>query len=113
MYSCILLVPSGRVFLLVRVLIGGGVIFLALIAAKNGWILRESGLVGSCSVYATASTGVRQERCIPGRLNGRPSLAGKGCLPQSTFGETQYWLCPAPGGFSRAAAGRSSLQVFV
>ena len=86
--------------MLARVLISGGVVFLALVAVKNGWILRESGLVGSCSVYATATTGVKQEKCVPGRLDGRPSLAGRGCRLQSTFGKTQYWLCPAPGASS-------------
>jgi hypothetical protein len=80
----------------VRILISGGVVFLVLIAVKNGWLLRESGLVGSCTVYATASTGAQQEKCQSGRLDGRPSLAGKGCLLQSTYGEIQYWLCPAP-----------------
>jgi hypothetical protein len=87
--------PSGRARLLLRILISGAVVFLALVAVKNGWVLRGSGLVGSCSVSATASTGVQQQKCVKGRF-GRPSLSGKGCLLQSTFGDAQYWLCPAP-----------------
>jgi hypothetical protein len=79
-----------------RILISGGLVFLALLAVKNGWVLRQSGLIGSCAVYATATTGAQQEKCISGRLDGRPTLAGKGCTLQSTFGKTQYWLCPAP-----------------
>jgi hypothetical protein len=75
-------------------LISGGIVFLVLVAVKNGWIMRESGLWGSCSVYATATTGAQQEKCTSGRLDGRPSLAGKGCLLQWTIGKSQYWLCP-------------------
>jgi hypothetical protein len=94
--------PFGRVQLLARILISGSVVFLVLVAVKNGWVLRESGLTGSCSVYATESTGVQQEKCTSGRLDGRPSLADKGCLLQSTTGKTQFWLCPAPIASSRA-----------
>jgi hypothetical protein len=88
--------PSGRAGVLARILISGGVVFLAMVVVKNGWVLRESGLIGTCSVYATARTGAQQEKCISGRLDGRPSLAGKGCTVQMTAGKMQYWLCPAP-----------------
>ena len=88
--------------MITRILIGGGVVFLALVAVKDGWVMRESGLWGSCSIYATSSTGVQQEKCLPGRLDGQPSLAGRGCKLQLTVGKAQYWLCPAPVGSVRA-----------
>ena len=82
--------------MIARILISGGVVLIALFAVKNGWVLHESGLTGTCAVYATSTTGAQEEKCLSGRLDGRPSLSGKGCLLQSTFGKAQYWLCPAP-----------------
>lgn len=82
--------------MLARILIAGGVVLLALFAVKNGWVLRESGLTGTCAVYSTANTGAQEEKCLSGRLDGRPSLSGKGCVIQATYGKAQYWLCPAP-----------------
>jgi hypothetical protein len=77
-------------------LICGTVVLLVMVAIKNGWVLRESGMVGSCRTYASLAGGEQQERCVPGSLDGQPNLTGKGCVVQSTIGRAQIWLCPAP-----------------
>jgi hypothetical protein len=71
-------------------------IVLALVALRNGSILRRTGLLGSCEVYATASSGQQWEICRPGSLDGAPDLSGNGCISQQSVGRVQYWYCPAP-----------------
>jgi hypothetical protein len=81
---------------LVKIVVVGVVVILALGALKNGWILRRTGLIGSCSVYSTAPSGSQLELCMAGRLDGRPNLSGQGCTAQSVTGRDQYWSCPTP-----------------
>jgi hypothetical protein len=86
-----------------RIVIAAVLVIVALAAVKNGWVLRRSGLLGSCKVYATTSTGSQWELCSSGTIDGRPDLSGSGCSAGSTSGKLQYWYCPtsiasSPGG---------------
>ena len=77
---------------------------MVMIAVKDGWVLRRTGLIGSCAVYANSPDGSQQERCRAGSLDGHPDLSGKGCTKNGVIAGYQYWLCPAavaskPGGF--------------
>jgi hypothetical protein len=82
--------------MIVRVVIGGVLVLAVMIAVQNGWILRRTGLTGSCVVYATASSGAQQEKCSPGRLDGRPDLSNKGCVSDGLRATAEFWSCPAP-----------------
>ena len=79
-----------------RILMCGVLVLVAMVAVKNGWVLRRSGLIGSCIVQADLAGGVQQEACRAGTLDGNPDLSGKGCTRQSSVGPVAYWLCPAP-----------------
>jgi hypothetical protein len=81
---------------ILRILLAGALVLAVLIAVKNGWVLRETGMLGSCSVYSTATDGAQEERCFAGTLDGRPDLSGKGCQSEETSGRLEYWFCPAP-----------------
>ncbi len=79
-----------------RIVIAGLVVLLALVAVRDGWLLRRTGLLGSCSVYATAPNGVQWEICKAGSLDGPPDLSGQGCSVAASSGKFAYWTCPAP-----------------
>lgn len=80
--------------MLVKIAIVAGVVVLALVAAKNDWLLRRVDLMSSCWVYATASNGDRWETCRSGEFDGRPNLTGRGCTIQGERGPYEYWTCP-------------------
>ena len=80
--------------MILRVVIGGLLVFALMLAVKQGWILRETGLTGSCSVYATRPGGGQQEKCTKGRFDGLPDLSGKGCTSKGPDGSIEYWECP-------------------
>jgi hypothetical protein len=71
-------------------------VLVAMLAVKNGWVLRRAGLIGSCVVHANLAGGLQQEACKAGTLDGNPDLSGKGCTVQSRSGSVEYWVCPAP-----------------
>ena len=83
-----------------RVFVAAMVVFLAMVAVKQGWVLRRVGVVGSCSVYAGALDGAQWEVCRQGNLEGWPDLSGRGCTSQGFRGEAEYWRCSKPLEFS-------------
>jgi hypothetical protein len=82
--------------MIVRVVIGGLVVLAIMLAVHNGWVLRRTGLTGSCAVYASAPSGAQQEKCMAGRLDGQPDLSNKGCTSDGPHGSVEFWSCPAP-----------------
>jgi hypothetical protein len=78
-----------------RIVIAGAVVLLAMVAIKDGRVLRAAGLTGSCSVVQTGSDGSQLDACRSGKLEGFPSLTGHGCTNAGTAGTYQYWRCPA------------------
>ena len=78
-----------------KVVLAGLLIVLAMVAVKNGWVLRRSGLIGSCTVYANAAGGAQWEICGAGLLEGRPDLSRNGCTGDGFRGRFEYWYCPA------------------
>lgn len=79
-----------------RLVIAAVVCALALLALRGAWALRESGMLGRCTVAATEPDGTEQARCTAGRLDGLPDLSGKGCTRQTLGGPVEFWSCPAP-----------------
>jgi hypothetical protein len=80
--------------MILRVIIGGLLVFALMLAVKQGWILRETGLTGSCSVYASLPGGAQQEKCTKGKFDGLPDLSNKGCTSNGPDGSIEYWECP-------------------
>jgi hypothetical protein len=78
-----------------RIVIAGLVVFLAMVAIKNGRVLHATGLTGSCSVVQTGADGSTLDACSSGKLEGFPSLSGHGCTNAGNAGTYEYWRCPA------------------
>jgi hypothetical protein len=78
------------------------IIFIAVLLAagmwaiKDGRILRNAGLTGSCAVAQTLATGEQIEACSSGKLEGAPDLTRNGCTDSGLYGGRVYWRCPAP-----------------
>ena len=83
-------------------MIAGMIVLLAFVVVKSHWALRESGMLGSCAVFAPMSDGGELEKCTSGRLDGLPDLTGKGCTAQTIAGSVEFWSCPAPIGSAPA-----------
>jgi hypothetical protein len=80
----------------VRIVIVGLLIVGAMVAIKDGRILREAGLTGSCSSVALpAGQSGYWKACEQGKLSGRPDLSRQGCSSRGVSGRLEYWRCPA------------------
>ena len=79
-----------------RIVLAALLIVAVMVAIKNGRILRDAGLTGSCSSIArpVGQTGT-WKACKRGRLEGRPDLSRQGCTAQGVAGKLEYWRCPA------------------
>jgi hypothetical protein len=73
------------------------VVVATMLAVKDGRILSEAGLTGSCTQVSPPAGGAGAwYACMPGRLEGRPDLTRHSCTAQGLRGETELWGCPAP-----------------
>ena len=81
--------------MLTRVLIVAVVAVAAMVAVKDGRVLRSSGLTGSCSLVQVAPDGTSWNRCVSGKLEGRPDLTNKSCTSEGVDGKYELWHCPA------------------
>jgi hypothetical protein len=79
-----------------RALSAAGAVVALFMAAKDGVVFKELGLVGSCRTVTTPP-GVIGEwmACSPGKLDGRPDLTNRPCLSQVQVGRVEYWVCPS------------------
>ena len=79
------------------VLIGAVLIFVLMVAIKDGRFLHQAGLTGGCrAVAAPAGQTGHWQACDPGSLQGAPDLTRQGCKSVGLVGKTEYWRCPAP-----------------
>jgi hypothetical protein len=69
---------------------------------KDGRLLRDAGLTGTCKVVATIADGSEVEQCMPGKLEGRPDLSRQGCTSLAFKAQSEYWRCPASVASSQA-----------
>lgn len=81
--------------MLIRIILTGTCIFAAMVAVKDGRVLRSTGLTATCSVVQHGVEGSELAACRAGKLEGRPDLHRRGCLDAGTVGVYQYWRCPA------------------
>jgi hypothetical protein len=78
-------------------------IIATMVVIKDGRVLREAGLVSSC----TALTSFEGEdghwhACRPGRLEGRPDLRRRSCTSHGIRSGYEYWRCPEVIGTARS-----------
>jgi hypothetical protein len=79
-----------------RILIAAMVAVAVMVAVKDGRLLRDAGLTGSCtSVAPPAGQTGYWKLCTRGKLDGRPDLTRQGCKAGSLSGKTEWWRCPA------------------
>jgi hypothetical protein len=78
------------------VLVAAALIFVVMLAIKDGRFLREVGLTGGCRPVAApkGQDGVWQA-CDPGKLQGAPNLSRQSCKSVMVVGKTEYWQCVA------------------
>jgi hypothetical protein len=91
--------------MLLRIVLMGALIAAAMVAVKDGRLLRDAGLTGSCrSVVTRSGEYVFWQACKKGKLDGRPNLSRQGCKPVAVKNGLEWWHCPAALGASRAAS---------
>ena len=69
-------------------------IVAAMVAIKDGRLLRTSGLTATCSKVASVPE-ADVEACKPGKLEGRPDLTKRGCKFVASAKQIEYWRCPS------------------
>jgi hypothetical protein len=83
--------------MLVKILIVGVVLIGAMAAIKDGRVLKDAGLLSSCSA---ATVNGRSDptllSCTKGRLDGWPNMTDQSCNLISVRSEHEYWRCAAP-----------------
>jgi hypothetical protein len=68
-----------------------------MIAVRDGRILAEAGLKGTCTATAAPpGQGEWWHACSNGRITGRPDMSRHNCTSQGLRGELELWRCPAP-----------------
>jgi hypothetical protein len=92
--------------MLLKILVVGAVLIGAMAAIRDGRILRDAGLLSSCSAAAVNG---RDEptvmSCSKGRLDGFPDLTNKSCKLIVAQPQRQYWRCDAPVVSSQSPTG--------
>ncbi|HVA31346.1 MAG TPA: hypothetical protein VMU58_08745 [Gaiellaceae bacterium] len=81
--------------MLKRIAVIGALILALMVVVKDGRVLRDVGLTGSCSVAQTYTDGTQLEACRAGKLAGRPDLSRDSCRNVGVTGTYDYWHCPA------------------
>jgi hypothetical protein len=88
--------------MLLRVVIVALLAVAVMVAIKDGRLLREAGLTGSCASTVTpAGQSGYWAACKRGKLSGRPDLSRQSCVSRGLAGKVEYWRCPAPVGSSQ------------
>ena len=91
--------------MLLRIVLVGALLAGGMVAVKDGRILRDAGLTGSCkSVAAPAGQHTFWQACKKGKLDGRPDLSRQACKAVAIKNGLEWWRCPASIGSNRAAA---------
>jgi len=92
--------------MLLKILVVGAVLIGAMGAIRDGRILRDAGLLSSCSaVAANRNAEPTEMSCSKGRLDGFPDLTNKSCKLIAVRPQRQYWRCEAPVVSSQSPTG--------
>jgi hypothetical protein len=83
--------------MLLKILIVGALAIGLMAAIRDGRILRDAGLLSSCSpMVVNGHEDGSLQSCSKGRLDGFPDLTNKSCVLFSTRQNREYWRCEAP-----------------
>jgi hypothetical protein len=92
--------------MLLKILVVGAVLIGAMAAIKDGRILRDAGLLSSCTaVVVNGQPDPTLLSCSKGRLDGWPDMTGNSCNLISARPKREYWRCQAPVVSSRTPTG--------
>lgn len=82
--------------MLLKIILVGALLIGLMAAIKDGRVLRDAGLLSSCSAFTDSKSEQTVMNCSKGRIDGWPDLTTKSCTLISTRLEHEYWRCPAP-----------------
>jgi hypothetical protein len=83
--------------MVLKILIVGGLAIGLMAAIRDGRILRDAGLLSSCTpVVVNGQQDSSMQSCSKGRLDGFPDLTNKSCELVSVRPKREYWRCAAP-----------------
>jgi hypothetical protein len=83
--------------MLLKILIVGALAIGLMAAIRDGRILRDAGLLSSCSpAVVNGRQDATLQACSKGRLDGFPDLTNKSCVLVSARPNREFWRCQAP-----------------
>jgi hypothetical protein len=83
--------------MLVKILIVGVVLIGLMAAIKDGRVLRDAGLLSTCTPVAVdGKSDPTLLSCSKGRLDGWPDMTNQSCTLISVHPKHEYWRCAAP-----------------
>jgi hypothetical protein len=82
--------------MLFRVFICAAALVAVMALVKDGRVMRDAGLFGSCSVVKTPKGEPTSWRaCRDGKVSGSPDLSRQSCKRWGTMNDRVYWRCAA------------------
>jgi hypothetical protein len=92
--------------MLLKIIIVGALVIGVMAAVKDGRILRDAGLLSSCSaVVVNGQPDPTLLSCTKGRLDGWPDETNNSCNLIAVHPNREYWRCEAPVVSSRTPTG--------
>jgi hypothetical protein len=92
--------------MLLKILIVGTLAIGLMAAIRDGRVLRDSGLLSSCSsVVVNGKIDTTMQQCTKGRLDGFPDLTNKSCHLVAQSAKRDLWRCEAPVVSSQSPTG--------
>jgi hypothetical protein len=83
--------------MLLKIILVGALAIGVMAAIKDGRVLKDAGLLSSCTALASGGKSDQTEMsCSKGRLDGWPDLTNKSCTLTSMGRHREYWHCLAP-----------------
>jgi hypothetical protein len=82
--------------MLIRVFVLAALVVAVMAMVKDGRIMRDAGLFGSCSVVKNGTGAATDWRaCHSGKLSGAPDLTRQSCKHWGMRDGVDYWRCAA------------------
>jgi hypothetical protein len=92
--------------MLLKIFVVGALLIGVMAAVKDGRILRDAGLLSTCSPVRVNGQGdATLLSCTKGRLDGWPDESNNSCNLIAVHPTRQYWRCAAPVVSSRTPTG--------
>jgi hypothetical protein len=82
--------------MLIRVFVLAALVVAFMAVVKDGRVMRDAGLFGSCSVvHGVNGTRTDWRACRSGKLSGPPDLTRQSCRHWGMRDGVDYWRCAA------------------